>query len=305
MPGTIPNPAQSGIPDLEQATRQPRLAWPTLGLFALSCLLWGSGTVLGVQGVLAPGWAIAINVLASYWFFTVLHDAAHRAVCERPWVNDWLGRVSLMPIIPFPIFRAFRFIHMQHHRFANEPPDRDPDAYTGGGPRWLLPLRWATVDLKYYAFYLQHLGQRPVSERVETGVAALLNLSVIGLALGMGWGMEMLLCWLIPGRIALALLAFAFDYLPHHPRLSTQRENPWRATNNRQGLEWLLTPLLLWQNYHLVHHLYPRAPFYRYGRIWKAGEAVFMANNPLLVDLMGREVRRPALAASVPHRPGG
>ena len=29
-------------------------------------------------------------------------------------------------------------------------------------------------------------------------------------------------------------------------------------------MEWLLTPLMLSQNYHLVHHLHPSVPFYRY-----------------------------------------
>ena len=29
------------------------------------------------------------------------------------------------------------------------------------------------------------------------------------------------------------------------------------------------TPLLLSQNYHLVHHLMPRVPFYRYGPLYR------------------------------------
>ena len=28
----------------------------------------------------------------------------------------------------------------------------------------------------------------------------------------------------------------------------------------------------MYQNYHLVHHLYPTVPFYRYGKVWKARE---------------------------------
>lgn len=43
-----------------------------------------------------------------------------------------------------------------------------------------------------------------------------------------------------------------------------------------------LTLALLWQNYHIVHHLYPSIPFYRYGvvrgrssrRKWMIGAAV-------------------------------
>ena len=47
---------------------------------------------------------------------------------------------------PVPFFRMFRYIHMQHHRFTNDG-ERDPDHYAGRGSKWLLPLRWATLDL--------------------------------------------------------------------------------------------------------------------------------------------------------------
>ncbi|WP_172962348.1 fatty acid desaturase [Hydrocarboniclastica marina] len=287
----IPNPATAGSEELARLASPPAIAWPTLALFVCSVVLWTVATTLAVQGYLATGWAIAANALASYWFFTVFHEAAHRAIGKSAPLNDWLGRISIMPLVPFPIFRAFRFIHMQHHRFANESSDKDPDAYTGGGAKWLLPLRWATIDLKYYAFYLRRMSSRPRSEQTETVVAFLIGGSVLVFALAMGWGQEVLLYWLLPGRIALVFLALAFDYLPHHPRLATQQQNPWQATNNRVGYEWLLTPVLMWQNYHLVHHLYPRVPFYRYLRVWRAGSDLFMPNQPLLVDILGRHIR--------------
>jgi fatty acid desaturase len=36
----------------------------------------------------------------------------------------------------------------------------------------------------------------------------------------------------------------------------------------RMGWEWLLTPLLVYQNYHLIHHLYPTVPFYKMHKVW-------------------------------------
>lgn len=284
----IPNPAKSGLPELQRLVEQPRVAWPTIGLFLVSALVWIASTTAAVQGHISAFWAILLNALASYWFFTVFHDAAHRALGQSQALNDWLGRISILPFSPFPIFRAFRFIHMQHHRHANEPSSLDPDAYTGEGPKWLLPLRWMTVDLNYYRYYLSHWRTRPRSEFWETVLAFLFGILVLAGCLAMGWWKEMLLYWILPGRIAMFFLALAFDYLPHQPKLATQQENPWQATNNRIGLEWLMTPLLLWQNYHLVHHLYPRAPFYRYIRIWKAGEPVFRKSEPLLMDWRGR-----------------
>ena len=62
-------------------------------------------------------------------------------------------------------------------------------------------------------------------------------------------------------------LSFSFDYLPHKPHFVLASENPYRAT--RLFADPLLTPIFLYQNYHLVHHLYPGIPFYRYARVWR------------------------------------
>ncbi|TVP58078.1 MAG: hypothetical protein EA349_05185 [Halomonadaceae bacterium] len=273
-------------------TTPPNVAWPTVTLFLLSYLSYLGATGLAVTGYI-PGWvAMVVNTIAAYWLFTVFHDAAHRSAGKSQSLNDWLGRAGILVFFPFPIFKAFRFIHMQHHRFANDQHGKDPDAYTGNGPTWLLPLRWATVDLYYYVFYFKHLSSRPGSEKRELAMVVVFGLVLFGGLLLAGAGEALLWYWLIPGRVAAFFLALSFDYLPHHPRNSTQQENPWQATNNRMGLEWLLTPVLMWQNYHLVHHLYPRAPFYRYLRIWRTGKPAFERHEPLLVDLLGRELPR-------------
>lgn len=271
---------------------RPRIAWPTLTLFLVSVAGWAGATALAVASLI-PAWtAVAVNAVTSFWLFTVMHDASHNAVSARRRLNDWIGRIAILFLSPLPIFRAFRFIHMQHHRFANEP--GDPDGWCGGGRRWTLPLRWATLDLHYYAWYLPRLAERPASERRETLLAVVLGSSAVLVLALAGLGAEMLLYWILPSRLAIFWLALAFDFLPHHPHQVAERDNPWQATSNRVGLEWLLTPLLLYQNYHLVHHLYPRVPFYRYLRLWRTRETEHLANDPYLVDPLGR--RLPARA---------
>ncbi|KAA1189609.1 hypothetical protein F0M18_14765 [Pseudohalioglobus sediminis] len=32
--------------------------------------------------------------------------------------------------------------------------------------------------------------------------------------------------------------------------------------------EWLLTPPLVYHNYHLIHHLYPPLPFHKMHKVW-------------------------------------
>lgn len=273
----------------QQLIRRPPVSWPTVGLFVFSCLVYAGATLLAIQGVISSLLAIALNAVAAFWFFTVFHEASHNALSENRTFNDWLGRISILPFSPMPIFRAFRFIHMQHHRFANQGRDKDPDAWCGGGSAWTLPFRWATLDINYYRFYLPRLNQRPGNERKETLLAIVFAVILVAAVIASGYAMEALLYWFIPGRIAIMLLALTFDFLPHHPHEITEQEDPYRATSNRVSLEWLLTPLLLYQNYHLVHHLYPRAPFYRYLKIWKAREAEHLSHDPYLVGPLGGE----------------
>ena len=71
---------------------------------------------------------------------------------------------------------------------------------------------------------------------------------------------------LLPARLATAALAFAFDYLPHRPHETPAQEDRYRASHVFRE-RWLTLPLC-GQNYHLVHHLYPAVPFYRYGAVW-------------------------------------
>ena len=93
--------------------------------------------------------------------------------------------------------------------------------------------------------------------------------------------------YLIPERIAMFVLAWWFDWLPHHGLEETQSENRYRATRNRVGMEWLFTPLMLSQNYHLVHHLHPSVPFYRYVKTWRRNEEAYLERDAAISTVFG------------------
>jgi ferredoxin-NADP reductase len=100
----------------------------------------------------------------------------------------------------------------------------------------------------------------------------------------------LLVIYLIPERIAMFALAWWFDWLPHHGLEDTQRENRYRATRNRVGMEWLFTPLLLSQNYHLVHHLHPSVPFYRYLATWRRNEEAYLERDAAIGTVFGQQL---------------
>ena len=54
----------------------------------------------------------------------------------------------------------------------------------------------------------------------------------------------------------------------------------------RVGGEGWLTPLFVYQNYHLVHHLHPSVPFYRYVRAWRRNEQAYLDRNAAISTLV-------------------
>jgi ring-1,2-phenylacetyl-CoA epoxidase subunit PaaE len=96
--------------------------------------------------------------------------------------------------------------------------------------------------------------------------------------------------YIIPERIAVVSLAWWFDWLPHHGLEDTQRDNRYRATRNRVGMEWLFTPLMLSQNYHLVHHLQPSIPFYRCLSTWRRNEDAYLERQAAIATVFGSQL---------------
>jgi fatty acid desaturase len=280
---------QRRLPD--PAEPIPTVAWPTVALFAAAVAIFACSTALAVSGSLPMLVAIAINAVASYMFFTVLHDACHRSTSRHDWVNTWLGRLSgpmLAP--PLSSYSVFRWIHMQHHRFTNHDPDRDPDAYTENGPGWQLPFRWATIDLYYGRFYARAWSSRPRRERVELLITTVVIVAVAVACALTGHLLDFVLLYLLPARLSLIFLAFAFDWLPHHGLSARPEQDRFRTTRNRVGWERLMTPVFLYQNYHLVHHLHPLIPFYRYIAAWRRNEDEYLGHDPALTTATGREL---------------
>jgi fatty acid desaturase len=242
----------------------PRIAWPTLAVFASSLALWLSAPALVLTGRLGLPVGVALSTLAAYAIFTPLHDAIHRTVGRSRALNEIVGRASALVLLgPLPAVRRF---HLEHHKHTNDPA-LDPDHWSGRGPAWLLPLRWATQDLHYYFRFARAYRRHRRAERVE--VVATFALLVLA-ALYLTWHGQGALClwfWIVPARLATLILAFAFDYLPHRPHLITAAEDRYQATHvvDQRALGWIL----FGQSYHLVHHLYPGVPFYRYRAIWK------------------------------------
>lgn len=252
-------------------------AGPTVLLAVAAVSLWALAVAAGLFGLCPAPVAIAVATVAAFASFTPMHDASHHAVAGKSRTNEWVGRLASIPLLVS--FHGFRYLHLEHHKHTNEP-DADPDHWSGRGPTWLLPLRWLTQDFHYYVRYIKVARLRPPAEAIETLGTIVGVYGLLAALVASGFGVQALLFVFLPMRLALMLLAFAFDYLPHVPHLTTGKQDRYKATAIYDHA--LLTPLVLSQNYHLIHHLYPAVPFYRYGKVWAAQRERLIAKGALV-----------------------
>ncbi len=265
--------------------RAPNIAWPTLLLFGACLGIWLIVSIGLVQGWVSYGWGMCINAIAAFVAFTPMHDASHRSIARAKWVNEAIGRVcAIILLAPFP---AFRYVHLEHHKHTNDD-HKDPDKWSGLGPTWLLPFRWLTQDLHYYVVYLSSWNERKPKERWETLLSLLVIWPTLVTLCWMGYTLPVVFGWMIPSRFAIAFLAYSFDYLPHKPHHITSAEDRFKATLVRPSM--LLTPVFLYQNFHLIHHLYPGVPFYRYAEIWRKQKDYLLAKGVEMRSLTGQVI---------------
>lgn len=268
-------------PNFRKLLRGPDFAWPTAILFVVCMSTIAGSSLMAIAGDI-PLWAgTLINGLATYFLFSVVHDSSHGAISRTTWLNNVFGHIGMLFFGPLAPFSLARWIHMQHHRFTNDH-TRDPDAFAHKMD-WLTPLRWLNFDFYYTRFFLQQAGpmRKKFMGRLLLQVGFVI--AVVTACIYFGYGLEMAMLWLLPTRLTSLLFVIVFVLLPHAPFTVTAQEDEYQASNIRAGWEWLLTPLMAYQNYHLVHHLYPTAPFYLMRKIWHARLDHHLDQEPFFV----------------------
>ena len=266
--------------------KEPKYAWPTIILFFICTGFLLGSTWAAIYGYISYFAACLINGTAGYFLFSPMHDAIHSSVGKSRNLNLWVGRITFLYFSSLVAFELMRFIHFRHHRNANGPGD-EADHVIQSGPAWLRPFKWPFIDIIYGWKYLGYWEERPQSEKRSIITMALATMVVWPWLIFNGYLIELLMFWIIPQRISFFFISFIFVYLPHVPNEISEKEDAYRATSIRDGMEWLLSPLMMYQNYHLVHHLYPNVPFYRLVKLWNAGLDEHLSHDPAIVSDLG------------------
>ncbi len=269
---------RAGIKSLQT---KPLVAWPTIILLICSVPPILYLDYLGMTQQMNVYLAALIASFFGYLSFSSIHDGIHRSVSRIPWVNELVSMATVNMLFPYLPIAVLRWGHMQHHVHTGDPAN-DPDYPTAHS---FLGMAWRGFfwgDVYYITNYFKHASERPEREVkiVKRHLAIGGALFVILAAL---LPIEALIFWVIASRLTLWVIALVFMYLPHVPHTVKQKDAPYQATLMRMGMGWLMTPLMAYQNYHLVHHLYPTVPFYRYKKVWDARKSYHESHLPATV----------------------
>lgn len=242
----------------------PPDAWnPTVGLF-LGGYLLAALTIWGwFRGDLPLPLLVVTAFLALHLEGTVIHDACHNAAHPNRVINAVMGHgAALLLGFSFPVFTR---VHLQHHAHVNDP-KHDPDHIVSTfGPLWLIAPRFFYHE---YFFFQRRLWRR--YELLEWGIGRGVFAAIVLAAAKYQFMPFIFNCWFAPALLVGVTLGMFFDYLPHRP---FQSRNRW--LNARIYPSRVLNWLIMGQNYHLVHHLWPSIPWFEY-------RPAYHATKPLL-----------------------
>lgn len=257
------------------------------GMLALPTVLLSAFALVGHVAIAvahAKGWlgalpTLGLATLFAYLAFTPLHEASHGNIAGRTGARrfetlvGWISGLQLGAPMP-----AFKVLHLRHHGQTNHATN-DPDMWVVASGRskvvraLTLTLRCFTLLPHYYLHFFIGAASKTRGareQRVPVVTAVVILALLIGVLTFFGFGATLLFAWVLPAIAATALLGLLFDWLPHRPHTSRERYKDTRAIDAPLGIP------MLGQHLHLIHHLYPRVPFYRY-------RVVFDTLRPTLV----------------------
>ncbi|MDH7444051.1 fatty acid desaturase [Aquimarina sp. 2201CG14-23] len=239
-----------------------KVAWPTISLFILLCIGYAVLWKFYTKG-LSAGLTSLIGAVLAYGMFTIAHEASHNnisgGVKSYKGLEKILGWLSSFFLL-FP-FSAFVVIHLRHHAHTNDP-IKDPDHYVNGNNPFSIFLRCVTLIGHYFILSLGVQSKTNPAMRIIRKQSILFLIILTGtlsILILSGNGKALFFVFILSALIAAPVLAFSFDWLPHYPHNNLSKYHNTRVVTI-PGLEFLS----LYQSYHLIHHLYPRVPFYKY-----------------------------------------
>lgn len=261
--------------------RPLRIEWVTLGLWIACMALWASG-VFVLPGMLAWGAVV---------FALVLHASlSHEVLHGHPFPSRRLSEALVLvnPGLLIPYLR-FRDTHLAHHQDANL-----TDPYDDPETNYIDPVVWARMPrvvqtvmalnntlagrMLIGPVVAQVLFMRGDWQAVRGGDLQVLK----GWALHLpGVAFVLTLVWASPMPVWAYLAACYASVSVLKIRTFLEHQAHERARGRTVIVEdrGLLAFLFLNNNFHVVHHMHPRVPWYRLPALYRANRARYLTCN--------------------------
>lgn len=258
-------------------------AWPTVVLGVVVFVLYIATPALVIAGLMPLLPAMVLMTLLTYAAYTVLHEAAHGTISgshsSLRWLNELMGYMAAW-ILMIPL-TAHRHEHLAHHRHTNDA-EKDPDSILAdvGHSPWRAVALVTRVYFEQFTHYRENRwnrGPRKQDIRLVLEVLAALLPRIAFFAAG--YWLEGLALFVVAELCGLMILLYLFAYIVHRPHESVGRYVDTSTIIVPGPLGKLVTAAWGWQNYHSIHHLFPRVPFYRYEQLFNEIEGPMIANG--------------------------
>ena len=217
-----------------------------------------------------PGWPLLMLLLGiqQVFLFTLLHETVHRTPFRSILINKLVGRVcSIILILPADWFRYF---HLAHHRFTQEP-ERDPElAQAKPDTVWQYTVHISGIGIwrSQLATLVRNATQPNtdsfVPQRGKSKVmreALAMIMLYIGLLVWSVWAGSTLLIWIWIVPLLVGQPFLRLYLLAEHgrcPFVANMFENT-RTTFTNRLVRWLAWNM----PYHTEHHVYPSVPYHK------------------------------------------
>jgi fatty acid desaturase len=236
--------------------------------------LWPSGAALALWSawqvealwlqVIGIAVGMTLSALALNAYVLLMHESMHGTLFRGRWANRWVGVLFGSTVLMSRT--AYQVMHLRHHDFLGDP--RDPDDYHNYSHSrllvWTLHFVRLTVGAFLYLLMIPLLSWRhaTASERIKIVQKYTLLLGVYVTVAILISPLQLLLVWFAPVCLV-ALMTNIRGFTQHgigtaaDPYLASRTMKPPR----------LVQLLLLNENYHLEHHLFPEVPSYHLDRL--------------------------------------
>ena len=260
---------------------------PMVTVFALAVTAAYFFSVYAAIAGVWPLWAsFAICSYLTYMAYTPLHEAVHQNICGRNkkqrWLNDAVGYTAAT-VLGFS-FNVHKWAHQVHHQSTNVP-GVDPDHIFKGNTLYDSLLGGQLlVGNEYYQFFRRAFPRLSLQRKliVLTEIGFFVGWRIL---LALWFPLEVLVLCGLASIAGVTWLVIVFAWLVHIPFDQTERYRDTSTYLAPKPINRVVTWLWLWQNYHTIHHLFPRIPFYRYDKVFEAIEPGLRERNTPIHNL--------------------